>query len=209
MRIWKIILGVIGIILGLTVLLYLATFAYFYLQGKSYAVQIPLTQIILQFGKIPSSSFPTSIDASFEKVVTTGGQIARFPKYVDDAIVDSEKNGDLWAHDARTGEKKLYYWQDETAYICVDSRKIGLVNGDTQEQAPDPLTTLENYHFFFNESGLRGDQLLSGLSHFESDVEPGQPVKLLLKSRTKNQDGAYDLVGIFLFVTKECSTYSV
>ena len=199
----------ICLILGIVIIGLIITYLVFYLQGKSFLVQIPYFGSIIRIGKIPQSSYPKSIDASFRKVVVQNTKIWRAPLYEDDMIVDQWDDGKLYAHDVRSGEKKLYVWTDETAYICVDTRRLDIITDDPNFKKPDPKETLANFKFFFWDDGLRGDMDASGFFHFEADVEPDLPAKLILQNRTPDENGGYWLLNIFLFVNKDCAEFEV
>ena len=210
MGIWKGILIGFGIVL-LTAVVFGGVEGYFYFQGKSYAVRIPLTQNIVQVGKIPQSSYSPNIEASFSKSIDRFGEVVLTPLYVDNMIIDKwDGNGNLYAHDFVTGQKKLYYWTDNTAYVCIDTQQIKVNPGNPKFQQPDPKTTLDHFVFIFKENGLRGDQDASGFFHFDSDVKPGLPVKLILQNRTPaDSDGGFNLLNIFLFTNNPCSTKAI
>lgn len=188
---------------------FILLYGYLYIRGLAYYLYIPNTDIIVSVGKKPQSSYPPELDQSFVKNVVANRRIQRVPKFEHNVIIDGWEDGKLSAHDYRTGKKNTYFWIDETAYLCVDSRRIKVVDAGLNNPHPDPKNSLENFKFFFWDDGLRGDLGRSGFFHFDADVESGLPAKLILVSDKPNDEGGYWLVNVFLFVTKDCADFSL
>jgi len=67
MRVWKNVLVGVGVFVLLVAAVLGGIDAYPYFQGKSFAVQIPNTQVIIQAGKVPLSSYTPDVEAAFQK----------------------------------------------------------------------------------------------------------------------------------------------